>query len=38
MTHEQQRAFDAPLIGRRTDEQLTTWTTPPWSFALSFNR
>jgi len=33
----QQWAFNAPIIGRE-GETLTSWTTPPWSFALSFNR
>jgi hypothetical protein len=37
MTSHQQQAFEAPLVGRRGDS-LTTWTTPPWNFALSFNR
>jgi len=37
VTPHQQQAFDAPLVGRR-GEALTTWTTPPWQFTLSFNR
>jgi hypothetical protein len=37
MTTQQQRAFDAPLIGRDA-EALTAWSEPPWSLGLSFNR
>lgn len=37
MTLDQQRAFDAPLIGR-PGERLHAWSLPPWAFALSFNR
>jgi hypothetical protein len=37
MTIDQIKAFQAPLIGLRT-ERVQAWTIAPWQFGLSFNR